>query len=62
MANNNSEKKNKFAECVWTVNDIKTLRPKWSNKKCEQFLIENEKAIQDEIIQHGWRVIESLLY
>lgn len=51
----------KFAECVWTKYDVKTLRPKWSLKKCEEFLEENEKVIQEATIGYGWEVIEEIL-
>jgi len=30
-------------------------------KKCEKWLIENEKFIQEGLIDFGWKVIENLL-
>lgn len=56
----NKEKKT-FAEVAWTKYDVKTLRPKWSLKKCEEFLEENERRIQDAMVEHGWEVIDFLL-
>ena len=50
-----------YAQVRWTPNDVKTLRPRWSLAKCEQFLAENEHNLQDRTIEHGWEVIESLL-
>jgi len=52
---------NQYAQISWTVNDIKTLRPRWSDEVCEKFLCNNENNIRDRMIEHGWAVIESLL-
>lgn len=51
-----------IAEVAWTAHDIKTLQPKWSLRKCQAWLEENETYIQDEIIQKGHEVLESLLW
>lgn len=53
--------KKKFAKCVWTADDIQVLRPRWSLKKCEEFLEENSKYIQEATVQAGWGAIENLL-
>ena len=59
---NKEKKTNKtFAEVVWTKYDVKTLQPKWSLKKCEEFLEENERTIRDATIEHGWEVMHQLM-
>jgi hypothetical protein len=52
----------KYAHIAWTVNDIKTLRPRWSLKRCEAFLAENEKYIQERLIELGWEVLDTLIF
>jgi len=52
---------NETVKIVWTAEDIWTLKPKWSLEKCDKWLMENRKAIQDRSIELGWEVIETLL-
>lgn len=51
----------KFAQVVWTAEDIQTLRPDWDLEKCADWLQRNERHIQDRLVELGWEVIESLL-
>lgn len=51
----------KFAEVAWTVYDVLTLRPTWTHEQAEEWLAINERRIVDELITHGWDVIESML-
>ncbi len=50
-----------YAKIAWTPGDIQTLRPSWSRAQCEEFLRENEKWIQERLIELGWDVIRDLL-
>jgi hypothetical protein len=50
-----------YAEVKWVPEDIKTLRPRWNLKRCEQWLTENEKYIRDRLTELGWEVIGDLL-
>ena len=50
-----------YAETMWTKHDVQTLREGWSLDKCEDWLIANERRIQDRLIEAGWGVIEDLL-
>lgn len=50
-----------FAVVAWTANDVKTLRPRWSIKRCEEWLGQNERRIRDRLIELGWDVIDTLL-
>ena len=55
-------KENKtFAEVVWTKYDVKTLQPKWTLKKCEEFLEKNERVIQEATTEHGFEVMHQLM-
>lgn len=50
-----------YAHVMWHPTDIKELRPKWSLKKCEEWLAEHEGHISESSTERGWEVIESLL-
>lgn len=45
----------------WTADDVKTLRPDWSLEECAYWLAENERHIQDRLVELGWEVIGNLL-
>jgi hypothetical protein len=49
------------AKIGWKTVDVKELRPQWSLRKCEQWLIANAKYLQDGTISTGWSIMESLL-
>lgn len=51
----------KLATVTWTAEDVQSLRPDWTTDKCEEFLEDNERRIQDRLIELGWEVIETLL-
>lgn len=51
----------KYAIVSWTVEDVQTLRPDWSDQKCEEWLYANQRYIQDRLVELGWQVIEDLL-
>ena len=54
-------KNTQYAKVAWTAIDVKTLRPKWGLKKCEEWLEDNARHMQDRTIEHGWEVMEILL-
>lgn len=47
-----------YAHLRWCAEDVKTLRPKWSIKRCEEFLSRNEKYVRDRLTELGWEVME----
>lgn len=51
----------KFAPVVWTSEDVLTLRPEWTKDMAEEWLAQNERRIQDRLVELGWEVIETLL-
>lgn len=50
-----------YAKVTWNIEHIKALRPKWDDRQCEEFLINNQRSIQEAMITHGWIQIENLL-
>lgn len=51
----------KFAKVEWTAEDVQTLREDMSTEEAESFLQNNQKHIQDRLVELGWEVIETLL-
>lgn len=50
-----------FAEVKWAAEDIKTLRPRWSLARCEEFLASIEKNLEGLMTERGWAAIEDEL-
>jgi len=53
--------RSKFAKVVWTPEDIQTLRPGWSKKKCAKVLAEIEGNIKGDMESRGWETIHFLV-
>lgn len=51
-----------FASAKWILDDIKTLRPDWTDEECENFLDKYEDDIAESMIRAGWETIEMFLY
>ena len=51
----------RYAKVLWSVDDVISLRPEMTPEVAEKFLVENEKYIQDAMVQAGWAAIEALL-
>lgn len=45
---------------TWTYEDIKSIRPNWSDDKCDEFLSSIAGDIEDRSIEVGWDVINML--
>ena len=57
-------KSNQFeslAAVTWHAEDVQTLKPNWSLEKCNEWLEDNERHMQDRLIELGWEVIDALL-
>lgn len=50
-----------YAEVSWCAEDIKKLRPDWTDERCVEFLEENEDAIQCGMIERGWYELEDII-
>jgi hypothetical protein len=51
----------KYAEVVWTTEDVLALRPDMTIEEAEEWLQTNEKHLRDRLIELGWDVMETLL-
>jgi hypothetical protein len=45
----------------WSVEDIQSLRPKWSVEKCEVFIKAKGEYFKQASIEQGWEIWEVLL-
>lgn len=45
----------------WCVQDVQTLRPEWSEKRCRIEMQKIERAAKDRMCELGWEVLEDLL-
>jgi hypothetical protein len=50
-----------YASISWTVQDIKNIYPKWSDKTCEEFLKLEERYFQDFLIEQGNEYLKGLI-
>lgn len=50
-----------YAEVRWTAEDVKTLRPKWSLERCEEFLARNEKYLAERLTEVGWEAMATYI-
>ena len=50
-----------YAKVKWTIADIKTFKPDWSDEACETWLAANEDALAEIMIERGWNYIDSLI-
>lgn len=51
----------RYAETAWTAEDVKSLRPKWSLKKCEAALSDIEGELTDRMTELGFETMDVLL-
>jgi len=45
----------------WRAEDVSSLRPEWTMKKCEEWLSDHEDDIQDRLTELGYEVIDSFI-
>jgi len=50
--------RSKFAKVTWSVEDILSLRPHWTKRKCREVLLEIEASIENDMVIRGWNTIE----
>ena len=53
--------KNLYAKVVWTASDVQDLFD-LTDEQAAEFLNDNERIIQDRMVELGWSVIEDLGY
>lgn len=57
----NSTNKPFTINIVWQVEDIKSVRPNWSDERCEKFLDDYEDTISGRSIEEGWEIVNACL-
>ena len=56
-----SEYENFKLDITWSLADIKSRQPQWSDDRCDEFLADVASAIEDASINAGWGVIDALI-
>jgi len=44
---------------IWTIEDIKTKHPDWSDDKCQEALEYCREYLQEISIERGWEIIDT---
>ena len=50
-----------FAVTRWMIDDIKAIKPEWTEKQCEQWWIDHGKAFSDLLTQYGNECLQDML-
>ena len=50
-----------YAIVAWSPEDVLTLRPDWTDEQCEEFLHNNQRQMQDDMVTRGWASMETLI-
>ena len=50
-----------YGTVQWTPADVQEIRPSWSLDRCEDWLANNAKYIQEALVQAGYRAMEDLM-
>jgi hypothetical protein len=56
-----SEYENFKLDITWSLVDIKSKQPQWSDDRCDEFLADIASSIHDASINAGWEVIDALM-
>ena len=51
-----------FAAVNWSVEDLQTRRPAWSDEACITWWRRNEGHMQDSMVEGGWESLETFLF
>lgn len=55
------EQRDGFAETCWSIDDLRSLRPDWSDAQLRDWLAEHESALQSALVEFGWDALAELL-
>ena len=58
---NEEQKSDPTVDIVWQIQDIKTLRPEWTDEQCAEFLNEYGNLIQERSVEEGFEIIDACL-
>ena len=50
-----------FGKVVWTIEDVKTLKPDWTDEAAKEWFADNEKHLQSRLVELGWQIMEDLM-
>ena len=50
-----------ICDITWSVDDIKSIRPEWSDEECAEAARYVAKVLQDRSTEEGWQILEDLL-
>lgn len=50
-----------YAELKWAPEDVRSIRPSWSLKRCAKELALQERYIRDRLCELGFEVIDTLI-
>lgn len=53
-----NKKQKSYAEISWAIEDIKSVRPKWTDARCRKWLEDNASHLADSMCEQGWFYIE----
>ena len=56
-----SEYENFKLDITWSLADVNSRQPQWSDDRCDEFLADVAKDIENASISAGWEVIDSLI-
>lgn len=54
---NKLTRKRWYAEAKWHPDDVKSLKPRWTDEQCRDFLARYGDVIRDSMIERGWEVL-----
>ncbi|MEZ4553726.1 MAG: hypothetical protein R3B59_07440 [Dehalococcoidia bacterium] len=55
------EARDGFAETCWSVDDVRSRRPEWTEERAREWLLRCSGLIQDAMVEAGWGAIDALL-
>ena len=45
----------------WSWEDVQSLRPDWSQEKCDEMLDTIAKGLHERSVELGWEIMETLI-
>ena len=50
-----------FATIVWSLEDIKSIRPHWSDEKVQTVAAVISRTLEERSVEEGWTILSDLL-
>lgn len=50
-----------FATIVWSLEDIKSIRPDWSDEKISAVAQMISRKLEERSVEEGWEILSNLL-